>query len=72
MLKLPTHSGFHDLFLKYNYIRHFEYQNSLHNKLFNLPARRTCSNGIFTSPPWNLQVPPYQDNFVQGLDQRLK
>ena len=45
---------------------------SLHNKLFNFPARGTCSNGIFTSPPWNLQVPPYQDNFVQGLDQRLK
>jgi hypothetical protein len=38
---------------------------SLHNKLFNLPARETCANGIFTSPP-------YQDNFVQGLDQRLK
>jgi hypothetical protein len=27
---------------------------------------------VLTSPPWNLQVPPYQDNFVQGLDQRLK
>ena len=24
------------------------------------------------APPWNLQVPPYQDNFIQGLDQRLK
>jgi hypothetical protein len=24
---------------------------SLHNKLFNLPARGTCANGIFTSPP---------------------
>ena len=41
------------------------YVNSLHNKLFNLPARGTCANGIFTSPP-------YQDNFFQGLDQRLK
>jgi hypothetical protein len=40
---------------------------SLHNKLFNLPARGACSNGIFTSPPWNLQVPSYQDNFVQGM-----
>ena len=30
---------------------------SLHIKLFNLPARGTCANGIFTSPPWNLQVP---------------
>jgi hypothetical protein len=29
-------------------------KSSLHNKLFNLPARGTCSNGIFTSPPWNL------------------
>jgi hypothetical protein len=26
----------------------------------------------FYKSPWNLQVPPYQDNFVQGLDQRLK
>jgi hypothetical protein len=31
--------------------------NSLHDKLFMLPARGTCANGIFTSPPWNLQVP---------------
>ena len=38
---------------------------SLHDKLFMLPARGTCANGIFTSPP-------YQDNFSQGLDQRLK
>ena len=46
-------------------IKKIVYTVSLHNKLFNLPARGTCANGIFTSPP-------YQDNFVQGLDQRLK
>ena len=45
---------------------------SLHIKLFNLPARGTCANGIFTSPPLKFTSPPYQDNFVQGLDQRLK
>jgi hypothetical protein len=28
-------------------------------------SRETCANGIFTSPP-------YQDNFFQGLDERLK
>jgi hypothetical protein len=41
------------------------YLCSLHNILFNLPTRGTCANGILTSPP-------YQDNFFQGLDQRLK
>ena len=46
--------------------------HSLHIKLFNLPARGTCANGIFTSPPLKFTSPPYQDNFVQGLDQRLK
>ena len=48
------------------------YLHSLHIKLFNLPARGTCANGIFTSPPLKFTSPPYQDNFVQGLDQRLK
>ena len=45
---------------------------SLHDKLFMLPARGTCANGIFTNPPLEFTSPPYQDNFSQGLDQRLK
>ena len=57
-------------FIVYFYI--LETHSSLHIKLFNLPSRGTCANGNFTSPPLKFTSPPYQDNFVQGLDQRLK